>query len=107
MPSYLPGGETPDFKYRISLDGAAYDIRTRWNSRSESWFLYIGPTGRDPVLKTRLTTVTEILSRYSYEGLPPGRLFLVDTEKSFGRPGRDDFGPNKRFRLFYVNADEV
>lgn len=104
---FLPIGDTVDFKYRVNLEGVAYDIRTRWNSRSESWFLYIGPTGRDPALKTRITTNQNLLSSYTNNNLPSGKLYLLDVEKTFGRPSVDDVGLNKRFRLLYLNSDET
>jgi len=104
---FLPIGDTVDFKYRTNLEGSAYDIRTRWNSRSQSWFIYIGPTGRDPVLKTRLTTNQNVLASYSNQSLPPGKLYLLDIEKTYGRPSVDDIGFNKRFRLLYINSDET
>lgn len=107
MAKFIPSGVTVDYKYRISLEGSGYDIRTRWNSRSQSWFVYIGPTGRDPVIKTRAVTGRDLLSSYSSEDLPDGKLYVVDVEKGFGRPSDDDFGIDKRFRLLYVNSTEV
>lgn len=107
MAKYIPCGDTADFKYRIDLEGVGYDIRTRWNGRSESWFLYIGLTGQNPSIKTRITTLSDLLAPYrGTEGVPEGSLRLIDNEKGFGRPSRDDFGINKRFRLIYINSDE-
>jgi len=106
MAKFLPAGVTPDYKYRISLEGDGYDIRTRWNSRSESWFIYLGRTGRTPVLKTRGVTGRDLLSAYTNEDLPPGKLYVIDVEKGFGRITEDGFGLDKRFRLLYVRSDE-
>ena len=103
----LQGPTTADFKYTVDLEGQAYDIRWRWNSRSESWFLYIGFAGRQYVLKTRVTTNWNLLNNYStVEGLPPGSLYLVDIEKSYGRPSFDNVGIDKRFQLIYFRSTE-
>jgi len=106
MSKFLPGGVTTDYKYRVSLDGSAYDIRVRWNTRSESWYIYIGRTGRTPVLKTRAVVGRDLLSTYDLEDLPPGKLYVVDMEKYFGRPSEDNFGVDQRFRLLYINEGE-
>lgn len=106
MSKFLPGGVTTDYQYRITLDGDAYDIRVRWNTRSESWYLYIGTTGRTSVLKTRVVVGRDLLAAYSLDGIPPGKLYVVDMEKGYGRPSEDDFGIDKRFRLLYVNEGE-
>jgi hypothetical protein len=107
MPISLPGPRSADSKYTTSLEGQGYDIRIRWNNRSESWFLYIGLKGQTPLLKTRIVTNQNLLATYrGIENLPPGNLYLLDYEKSYGRPSRDDFGLNKRFRLIYVRSFE-
>lgn len=107
MAKFLPCGDTADFEYRVDLEGDGYDIRTRWNSRSGSWFIYIGPTGREPVVKARACTLSDMLRTYrGKDGVPQGKLYVVDNEKGYGRPSRNDFGINKRFRLLYVNSTE-
>lgn len=107
MPIALPGSFAPDTKYTINLEGQGYDIRLRWNNRSESWFLYLGLTGADPVFKTRLTTISDILRPYrGRSGLPPGKLYLLDRKKVYGRPTREDFGIERRFQLVYVKSWE-
>lgn len=107
MPIALPGPTTADDQYTTSLEGQGYDIRLRWNARSESWFLYIGFTGQTPALKTRLTTNRDLLTVYrSNEGVPPGKLYLIDYEKLYGRVSRDNLGVNKRFKLVYIRSFE-
>jgi len=103
----LEGPSSADMKMTVNLEGQAYDIRYRWNGRSESWFLYIGMSGNTPVLKTRMVVGADLL--FAYRGvpdLPPGRLFLTDVEKDYGRAGLEDVGLNKRFMLVYVRSTE-
>lgn len=107
MPIALPGPSGPDSKYTTTLEGQAYEIRLRWNNRSDSWFGYLGLSGVEPTMKTRLTVGRDLLT--SYRGIPdvpPGRLYVVDKEKGFGRPSYDDFGLDKRFELIYVRSFE-
>lgn len=107
MAKYLPSGESADFKYRISLEGTGYDIRTRWNNRGMYWVVELGPTGQSPVISTKALVGRDILANYAVDDIPPGYLYVVDTKKLFGRPSLDDFGLGKRFRLLYVNSDET
>ncbi len=49
-----------------------------------------------------------MLGQFSYrDGVPPGELYLFDTVKSYGRPGRDDMGIDNRFKLIYFESSEV
>ena len=107
MPIALPGSSSPDTKYTINLEGQGYDIRLRWNNRSQSWFIYLGLTGANPVIKARLTTISDLLKPYrGISGLPQGSLYLLDREKGYGRPTRYDFGIEKRFQLIYIKSWE-
>lgn len=107
MSKFLPIGDTPDFRYRVDLEGQGYDIRLRWNSRSQSWYIYIGFTGEEPAVKTRLVNGYNLLEPYrGVEGAPPGNLYVVDIEKAYGRPSLDDVGLEQRFRLLYVRSTE-
>lgn len=107
MPIILPGTNKPDVEYTTTLEGQGYDIRLRWNNRSKSWFLYIGITGSTPILKTRLTTNTNLLANYKGNPLlPQGSLYVLDTEKVFGRPSIDNLGIGRRFQLVYYRSTE-
>lgn len=107
MPISLPGTNRADTIYTVTLEGQGYDIRLRWNNRSDSWFIYLGFLGTTPAFKSRMTTNTDILEPYQGRlGVPPGRLFVVDTEKSFGRPSKNNLGINKRFELLYYRSGE-
>ena len=108
MPIFLDGSDSADSFYTTNLEGQAYELRFRWNSRSETWFMYIGISGQEYAVKTRLTVGNNLLSPYrSIDGVPPGSLYLADIEKTYGRPSRDDFGINKRFRLLYYRSTET
>lgn len=104
---YIPCGGSYDTRRRVNIDGVAYDVRTRWNNRSESWFLYLGLADQDPLFKTRVTNGSDLLNPYSgIEGCPQGLLYVLDIEKDFGRVTFDEFGVDTRFRLLYASTQE-
>lgn len=104
---YVPCGGSNDPRRRVNLDGVAYDIRTRWNNRSESWFMYFGLADQEPLFKTRMTTGQDLLDSYrGIEGSPDGLMYVLDIEKDFGRPTFDQTGLGLRFRLLYASSEE-
>lgn len=107
MPEFLPCGGSYDVRYRVNLDGVAYDIRTRWNNRSESWFMYFGLADQIPLFKTRIVGGRDLLKSYhGVDGVPSGVLYMVDTQKGTGRPTFDEFGIDTRFRVMYSTSEE-
>lgn len=107
MPFTLPIGETEDSINRTSLDGITYDFRTRYNSLSGCWYLYVGLTGEDPAVKLKIVNGGELLAPYkAIEGVPQGRLYVSDIDDDFGRPDRDNTGQDKRFELLYFEVGE-
>lgn len=107
MPFLLPMTDEPDQTQRIQLGDTVYNFRLRWNPLEGAWYCYIGGVGSDPVVQFKLQNGLDLLSVWrSYENVPGGGLFVLDSEQSWGRPGRDDFGPGKRFGLIYFNPEE-
>jgi len=107
MAEFIPCGGSYDIRYRVNLDGVGYDIRTRWNNRSESWFMYFGLADQVPLFKTRITGGRNLLEGYyGIEGTPSGVLYLVDVQKGTGRPTFDEFGLTTRFRVLYAQSLE-
>lgn len=104
---FIPCGGSYDSRRRINLDGVAYDIRTRWNNRSNSWFLYVGLSDQQPLFKSRVVNGLDLLKSYKgIEGCPQGYLLLVDIEKDTGRPTFEELGIDSRFRLLYTSTLE-
>lgn len=96
----------PDVVYKVALEGVLYSLRFRWNTISEAWQLSVGSAGGEYVVQIKLRCGPELLERYkATSGVPPGYLYLLDTEKTYGRPGRYNLGEGLRFQLFYVNSD--
>ena len=108
MSLIIPCGDTADNLQTVSIEGVAYSIRFRWNNRSESWFMYLGPKGATPVIKTRIVNGYDLLKPYrGLDGVPDGALFLVDSEQYYGRAGRFNMGIGERFQLIYIDSDII
>lgn len=100
-------GKTADESFYVSLDDVKYEVRMRWNSRDESWWLYIGFEGVTATLITKITSGADVLRPYrARQGVPSGSIYLYDTESNYGRATRDNTGADKRFKLIYINQEE-
>ena len=101
----IPVADNPDNVFTIVLDGVAYDIRLHWNGRDESWYLSLGLTNQPFLIRTKLSSGTDILKPYrSYEECPNGILIAIDYNKLYGRLQRDSFSSG-RFRLMYITGE--
>lgn len=108
MTVYLDTGNSPNIVKTFTLEGTAYDFRFKWNSMSECWHCFVGRAGQPPVCKFKLTIGDDLLAPYKYStSVPPGNLYLFDFLTNYGRPGRDNLGVDKQFRLVYYNSNEV
>lgn len=104
---YLKTEEHPDHTYSVTLDGVDYDIRLRWNTRDESWQMFIGISGETPAVTFKVVNGFDLLRPYKHlEAVPDGQLYLVDTVKINGRPGFYDTGIDSRFVIVYIDAEE-
>lgn len=105
---FLKCGEDVDVTYSVTLEDDTYDLRLKWNDRDESWRAFIGLTGEVFSASFKLTNGFNLLRPYYYlEGIPKGSLYVVDMVSIWGRPGFDDFGVDKRFRLLYIDSDST
>ena len=108
MPLNIPFGNTADSVLRVNLEGQAYDIRYRWNNLSECWYMYLGFSGEEPIFKTKLLAGFNLLAPYrAIRGVPKGALYVIDTLKEYGRPGRDNIGIDERFKIVYISTREL
>lgn len=105
----IPTRNLPDYTQTVQIEEDTYDIRIQWNPRQTSWQIYIGFSGFDPAIKTKLVNGIDIFEPYRHlEGVPKGGLYLVDSIAVVGRPSRNDFGPSSsRFKLLYLTEEEI
>jgi len=102
---YLKIEQYTDQIYTVTLDGVDYDVRLRWNTRDESWQVFFGLSGEDPVITFKATNGLDLLAPYKYlEEVPNGGLYFVDTVKINGRPDYYNSGVDNRYCLVYVDS---
>jgi hypothetical protein len=108
MPLYsIPTGKgvgslDTDLIRTLELDGVAYDLRFRWNTRDESWTLICNLSGAEQIFSTKACAGRVLNAPYKYrENCPQGELIIVDLSESSGRVDFNDFTIDGRFRLLY------
>lgn len=107
MAFYIPIGEDADNIQRIQLGTETYAFRFRWNTLEGAWYLYLGLFNQDPKIQIKLVVGMDLLDPHrAYQEIPEGVLYLIDTDKDYGRPERYNVGIDKRFKLFYADLDE-
>lgn len=103
----IPTKDLPDYSFTVILDNVSYDFRLQWNGRDEAWYVYVGLSNQEFLVKTKLTSGTDVLSPYrAYDETPKGVLIALDKEKIYGRLARDSFSSG-RFSLLYYTEDSV
>jgi hypothetical protein len=89
-----------EYDFAIELDGTTYTIALRWNGRDSAWYLDIMDAERTPLAMGRKVVVGwPLFGRSKVAGLPPGRLFAMDTSGADQDPGKGELGG--RVQLFY------
>lgn len=84
--------ELPDFTIRITLDGKPYQLRMRYNTRMDRWFLDIGDAQGNPILSgVELLIYRHLLTQYPTVGAPPGDLFVTDDSGAGLQPTKQSF----------------
>lgn len=98
--------DSPDVVFTTILDGVAYDLRIQWNTRDESWYLYLARQNNEFAFKTKITTNTDLLKIHrANDSCPKGMLLPIDNMKYYGRISREGWN-NNRFSLYYITEDE-
>lgn len=122
--------------FPVILDSVEYIFHMHWNNalvkrgfRNSGWYLAIydpslfkmdqfldsGEAQYDALIQgsVKLMPNQQILNTAYTDKLPTGLLFCGDTESEKGLGddvysiGKDNFGDGKRFRLYYMNREEV
>lgn len=94
---------TARFKIRTVLDGIELVLKIDWNDRAQRFQLSIFDANESPLVEGLCLNVdTEILRKYTIDGLPTGKLFLYDTSGTHSECGLDDLG--ERCKLTYQSG---
>ena len=107
MARQIPFPAGPSWEQEVQLDGRAYVLRGRWNTRFSAWTLDVLTRDEEPlILGARIVIGIGLLQRAVDERLPAGEILCVNVTGSTRRdPGRDAF--DEDFRLIYLSEDEV
>lgn len=101
----LPVRSDPQsYQFQITLEGEVYTLKFWYNGRRSLWYMSIknADGSIDYVNGAPIFTNFPLLDRFRLTELPPGTMFVYDTEGGDEPPGQDDFGT--RYKLLYVEA---
>ncbi len=107
MPVLLPiTPSVPDQQFTTTLAGVVYQIRAKWNTRDESWYMDLRTPSGDPIrLGLRLVLGAKIGRQCADPRMPAGTFVLIDTSKEDREATLDDMGT--RVVLQFTSHAEV
>lgn len=96
-----------DYRQRVALDGVTFEMRFRFNSRIQSWFVDIYDEDGAILVYGRRCTIGWALLRQNrhIDGIPAGDLICIDTANRGEPPGENDFGT--RALMTYLDGSEL
>ena len=99
--------EGPYFGQGVELEGRAYRLDFRWNTRTEQWVIDVfDGGGASLVTGVRGVINVPLLQKYGLrEDLPPGELFLLDSTGQDLEATLNDLG--SRVELVYLPAADL
>lgn len=100
--------DLPRYAFRIELDGKVYAFSFDYNDREGAWFMSISDDADAAIVTgVRVITGTPLLDFLVSQKtrLPPGLLYVVDTENGGEDPGQNDLG--LRHKLVYMPVSEI
>jgi hypothetical protein len=81
------------YRMTVELDGATYALSLRYNARDAAWRLDLGVTGAPLLVGIKLVNSEDLLAQHRHiDGLPPGRLRVVDVAGRFADPDATTIG---------------
>ena len=100
----IPVQRTTDaFTQQVEIDGDVFDLTFLWNSRDHHWSISLGSDGSMLISGIKMIISDDLLSyARRIDGLPPGRLMVVDLDDQDRDPDETLFGD--RVVLMYDDA---
>ena len=87
--------DIPSYEFKIDLDGTTYTLGVRYNTRKDRWIMDFRTENNEPVISgTPLLNGVSLLARYQEDRLPPGELFMLNTEDENVEADRDSLTEN-------------
>jgi hypothetical protein len=90
----IPVPTTTDaFTQQVEIGNIVYDMKFLWNARDHHWSITIGREGTDIVNGIKLIISDDLLAyARRVDGLPPGRIMVVDLDDLDRDPDETLFG---------------
>lgn len=106
MPSndVIPFKDSPAFSESLTLDGKEYGFFFAWNTRGSFWYMNLNDANGNPLVSgVRLVINFPLLDQHPGEGMPPGSMFVYDSNPATRtmEPGRGDFVGGRNLSLLY------
>lgn len=102
----LTASSAPRLEYTAELDGVTITYRLQWDPRCEAWYVdLVDAAGTTILAGARVNVGWPIGHRHRIEGMPSGRLFLVDVSGADEPPTLESLGA--QHQIVYLSAAEV
>ena len=110
LPSELTQVNIPNSansKQVVSLSDQPFTIKTAFNSRNNSWYLSIKDSADENSIVDGLRVMPnqDLLKNYKLDNFPNGNLVVAKVKDTSLPIGRDNFGRDKDYGLFWISGD--
>jgi hypothetical protein len=85
--------DMPYQSFAVQLEGAVFQVRLRYNTRAGHWAVDLSDAaGTRLISGIAVRLGVDLLSAYSDDSFPPGKLFAINWVDQYLEPDRDNFG---------------
>ncbi len=94
-----------DQRMTTPLDGVRYTLRFYFSIREDCWHMDILDDNDAPLLMgLKLAPDINLTDRFAIENFPEGAFMAFDSSEAGLIAGRDDFGIDRRVKMYYQEA---
>lgn len=101
MRQICPLYQTPYYSYTIDLSDEAYELRLRWNSRAELWYLELSDAEENVIIRNvALVPSFRLLEQFSLDEIPGEFVLLPFSGDSLADSALED--PREIYKTHYL-----
>lgn len=101
----IPLRALPEFTLEVTLEGTAYRLTVKWNTRAAQYTLDIASRdGTELISGIGMALNSDMIRSHAGSGLPRGGLMLIDPSNGFEDVAFDDL--ETRCSLIYITEAE-
>lgn len=105
MATEIPITNASSFTEDVVIDNVVYSLHFKWNGRAKAWIMDIAAQDGETLISgLKILPSWELIEIYTNTKLPPGNIFILDTDNTDVVPGRFELG--NRVKLIYFTEDE-